>query len=323
MNQNNLIAVDLGDSSSIYAKIIKDNYIPKYLRDIVLITGRRESYKYIPFVIDTNNIDIDHYIAKLNTLVKKELDIEYNEDELNELCCTLETIIVEDNLYIKTTLDKMYSLFGVDLLKLLPFINMSMELANQYTIYYYVKTYHEIDYEAMPIFLNNRYFLNEIDLPEDFKDRLLAIRDKSPDSFIAYKWYTDTFKYVIFGKEKLDTLEPKEISDVLMTWPILSIGNLFTLLGYNINCIGLMKTITYTLVYNDAIKNKHQDIEDALEHRYAYLEILQDKLIEKEREIELYEEDDTTYEEEELEEIKAEIKDTLKQIESLEEQIDC
>jgi len=59
MPQDKLIQVDLGDSTSIYTKIIKDNYIPKYLRDIVLVTGRKESYKYIPFVIDTNSNDID------------------------------------------------------------------------------------------------------------------------------------------------------------------------------------------------------------------------------------------------------------------------
>ena len=323
MNQDKLITVDLGDSASIYTKIIKDNYIPKYLRDIVLVTGRKESYEYIPFVIDTNSNDVDSYITKLNTLIKNELDIDFGIDGLTSIFNRLETVIINDNLYIKTTLYKMYSIFDIDLIKLLPFINTSMELANQCTIEQYIKTYQEIDRENMPMFLDNRYLLNEIAIPYGFKDRLLDIRDKSPDSFTDYKWYTDTFKYVIFGKEKLDTLEPKEISDVLMTWSPIGINNLFTLLGYNINYIELMKTITYTLIYNDAIKNKHQDIKNTLKRRYDYLIMLQDKLIEKEREIELYEEDDTTYEEEELEEIKAEIKDTLKQIENLEKQIDC
>jgi len=325
MPQDKLTQVNLGDSTSIYTKIIKDNYIPKYLRDIVLVTGRKESYKYIPFIIDANNTDIDVYLNKLINLIKNELDINFGMGRLTSIFNNLETVMINDNLYIKTTLDKMYSIFDMDLIKLLPFINMSMKLANECVIEYYIKTYNEIDSESMPLFLDNRYLINEIDVPDDFKNRLLAIRDKTPDSFTDYKWYTDTFKYVVFGKGKLDTLNTKEISAVLMTWPLISIKQLFTLLGYNANYIGLMKTITYTLIYNNTIEESEiaEILEDVLTNKYNYLETLQEKLREAKEEIELYEEDDTTYEQEEIEEIKSKIRDTIKSIENLEEQINC
>ena len=262
-NGNGVIRVDLGSDPNIYTKVIKDNYIPKYLRDIKLVTGREESYKYIPIVINTKCADLNTYLDKLKVLIKKELDIDYDYDTLDTILNNKDLIEIDNVLYIRDTLYTFYTRFGKDTYKLLSSISMSMDISNRCYIEYYISTYEEIEYilthkevkkEEISIFLNNRYLINELEIPKDFKERLLSIRDTSPDSYTDYKWYNDTFKYMIFGGDKLDTLSNKEISDTLVNkWSFAGINRLFKLLGYNKTNLELTKIAIYNLIYSGAL----------------------------------------------------------------------
>ena len=289
---NGVIKVDLGSDPDIYTKVLKDDYIPKYLRDIKLVTGREESYKYIPIVIDTKCTDLNTYLNKLKVLIKKELDIDYDHKILSTVFNNKNLIEIDNTLYIRDTLYTFYKRFSKDTYKLLSSINMSMDISNQCYIEYYISTYERIEHiltheevkqEEISIFLNNRYLLNELEIPKDFKERLLFIRDKSPDSYSDYKWYNDTFKYIIFGSDKLDTLNNKEISDILVNkWSPVGISRLFKLLNYNKTYLELTKIATYNLIYSESLGYR---IKTALEKMVVTKEQIEQEIKELNKEV--------------------------------------
>ena len=134
---NGVIKVDLGNYPNIYTKILKDDYIPKYLRDIKLVVGRKKSYKYIPIVIDTKCANLNTYLDKLKVLIKRKLGINYDRNALSVVFGNKDLIKIDNTLYIRDTLDTFYARFGKDTHKLLSSIDVSMDMSNQYHIKYY------------------------------------------------------------------------------------------------------------------------------------------------------------------------------------------